>query len=102
MASSDFTMPEAELSQNVWWYHSKDSKPQPAMVVQVGDRALHLAVFIPGFSGSTTKNGVPHISDTRVKNNDGRGFWDHTPRNKEIDKLRAELVGMTNVIPGEE
>lgn len=101
--ATDFSMPTVELGQDVWWYHSKDSEPAAAKVTRVGDRAVELVVYVPGYSNTKVPKGgaVPHLDDPRVRNNDGRGFWGHTDRQKKIDKLLSELVTMANNIPDE-
>lgn len=87
----DFVAPPIVPGTLVHWFEGHGTKPAPAVVVEVGERNLHLAVFVPSSINVLPQHEVYHVSDPashdleRARN----GCWDYIP-----DSLPAQLRGL--------
>lgn len=79
------------VGQDVWWYPHGDlgQKPHAAKVTEVNQHSLRLHVFSKVNKDLIIRDGVVHMSDTRLQSPDlkDQGGWDHTPQTKKLIEL---------------
>lgn len=93
-----FTMPKPELGQVVYFRRDNTSPPAAAVVTEIGERGLSLAILVPGAQNNYVRDGVHHITDPMLNHGERakNGNWDFSPRDKAIDALLRELKGSQN------
>jgi hypothetical protein len=86
-----FKPPFIEVGMSVYWFPDRNSKAQGAVVTEVGDRAVALLVFVPGYSNGQVKDGVHHRDDPALArgNRIENGCWDHNSLYKRLVKAFA-------------
>lgn len=73
-----------ELGDSVLWYDGGlySSKPCVGLVIGLGMSGLQLRIFPPDLNGCVTKDGVRHMEDKKVRDDNSAGGWDFTARLK--------------------
>ena len=78
---SDFKRPKVKLGDRVCWHGDADegSPPMMALVTEVGDNKITLAIIPPGSYNIQPMSGVPHADDPRVQKllDKDAGCWQH-------------------------
>jgi hypothetical protein len=88
-----FDMPEVNQGDIVLYWLGADEKEHfPAMVVEVGDRALTLKVFVVGREAPVEKFGVRHARDPLRGEYDSAGVWDFRPCDLATRELLAKIT----------
>ena len=89
--------PKVEVGQVVnWWAYGEDNgrPPVPAIVVAVGTRTVHLAVFSTMRKTVDIKDGVRHVKDPDAKRPEfvEVGAWSHTSLEARLKDIEGKLA----------
>jgi hypothetical protein len=89
------------VGQTLHWFPHGDPGQEPwtALVTKVNAHSLRLHVLSPSNKDGIVKDGVRHMSDPTVHNEETKlqGGWDHTPQTKLlVNYFGPELKGLVS------
>lgn len=91
---SEFKMPAVELGDTVFWHLDGDDSVSPtaAIVTELGEQGISLAIVPPGTYNVQPRSGVPHCDDPRVRQmlDHDVGCWQH--RDEFEKKQKAKKI----------
>jgi hypothetical protein len=96
----NYEMPKPPVGA-VLFYPAIGNEPVPALVTQVGKRAVNLLAFPPDTRGGIPRDGVRHIDDPDVRRSTATatlGVWDFTDEHKQLAAQRRLLAQLAEAV----
>lgn len=91
---SEWSMPEAQIGDIVYFYAHDGAEPVMAFVQKTGKETLVLWALAPGYGGNE-KPSVHHKDDPRLPDYPDwkpYGTWDHRPKDSKLAILSEKLA----------
>jgi hypothetical protein len=101
----NYEMPKPPIGA-VHFYPAIGDTPVPALVTQVGRRAVNLLAFPPDTRGGVPRDGVRHIDDPDLRRTTETamlGCWDFTDEHKLLvsqQRTLEQLAEAVGFVPG--